>query len=84
VVKLTASGGRAREIALTKAQTTLGRGGVQVVRISRIGDAFLLTQVEGDKPAKVNGAAPPPEGIHLQPGDVIDLVDTRVEFLGLP
>ncbi len=57
VVKLTAASGPAREIALTKDQTTLGRGGVQVVRISRIGDAFLLTQIEGDKPANVNGAA---------------------------
>jgi len=84
VIKLTAGSGPAREIALIKPQTTLGRGGVQVVRISRIGDAFLLTQVEGDRPAKVNGTAPPPEGINLQPGDVIDLVDTRVEFLGLP
>jgi len=84
LVKLTAGSAPGREVALTKDQTTLGRGGVQVVRISRIGDAFLLTQIEGDKPAKVNGAAPPPEGIHLQPGDVIELVDTRVDFLGLP
>ena len=76
--------GNGRSGALTKEQTTLGRGGVQVVRITRIGDAFLLTQLEGDKPATVNGAAPPPEGIHLQPGDVIDLVDTRVDFLGWP
>ncbi len=82
-IKISTGLGEPRAIALTKDQTTLGRSGVQVVRITRIGDAFALTQIEGEQPATVNGDPPQPEGTLLEPGDVIEVVGSRVEFLGL-
>jgi len=82
-VRVSTGTGEPQAIALTKDQTTVGRSGVQVVRITRIGDAFALTQIEGERPAMVNGNPPQPEGTLLEPGDVIEIVGSRIEFLGL-
>jgi len=82
-IKVSTGLGEPRVVPLTKDQTTLGRSGVQVVRITRIGDAFALTQIEGEHPATVNGDPPQPEGTLLEPGDVVELVGSRIEFVGL-
>jgi hypothetical protein len=75
------NGGNAgKKLALTKAETTLGRAGVLVVLIRRSDDGYTLTQTEGDKPALVNGATIGSLAQPLNNGDVIDLSGTRMAF----
>jgi len=79
------SGPRAgRAIPITKAQTTIGRAGVQVALLSRTGDTFALSLVEGERPPLINGAVPASDETVLAPGDVIEIAGARLEFVGLP
>jgi hypothetical protein len=75
------SGARAGvSIPLTKAETTIGRPGVQVASIMRVGDAFLLKPLEGTSPPSVNGKPVERDGVNLAPSDVIEIAGTRLEF----
>ncbi|WP_229510437.1 FHA domain-containing protein [Pseudoduganella plicata] len=69
-----------KRLALTKAQTSLGRSGIQVVIISRGSLGYAATHTEGEREALLNGAplgrAPQP----LADGDVLDLSGTRMAF----
>jgi pSer/pThr/pTyr-binding forkhead associated (FHA) protein len=73
-----------RAIPITKTQTTIGRAGVQVALLSRTGDSFELSLVEGERPPLVNGAAPTSDRTVLEAGDVIEIAGARLEFVGLP
>ena len=69
-----------KRLALTKAQTSLGRSGVQVVVISRGGLGYAATHTEGERAPLLNGE---PLGRMPQPladGDVLDLSGTRLAF----
>ncbi len=68
-----------KQLALTKAVTTLGRPGVQVVAISRSGDAYVIVHQGGTWPL-VNGVAIDQGPQTLKHGDVIDLSGTRMVF----
>jgi hypothetical protein len=67
-------------IPLTKAETTIGRPGVQVASIMRVGDAFRLKPLEGASPPSVNGKPVERDGVNLAPSDVIEIAGTRLEF----
>jgi pSer/pThr/pTyr-binding forkhead associated (FHA) protein len=72
-----------REVALTKALTTMGQPGVQVIAITRRGDGFQLVQVEnaaGREPPKVNGEPLGDKARRLQDNDVIELVGIKMGF----
>jgi pSer/pThr/pTyr-binding forkhead associated (FHA) protein len=69
-----------KQVALSKAQTTLGRAGVQVVVIHRNPEAYTITHVEGELPPLVNGAALGKQAQRLNHGDVIDLSGTQMAF----
>jgi pSer/pThr/pTyr-binding forkhead associated (FHA) protein len=69
-----------KQMALTKARTTLGRAGVQVAVIERQPDSYLLTHIEGAQAPLVNGVAVGLQGWRLHHGDVIDLGGTRLAF----
>ncbi|GAB2848511.1 hypothetical protein GCM10027277_15830 [Pseudoduganella ginsengisoli] len=69
-----------KQLALTKALTTLGRPTVQVVVISRGVDAYSIAQVEGDAPTLLNGALLGKQPVRLKNGDVIDLSGTQMAF----
>jgi pSer/pThr/pTyr-binding forkhead associated (FHA) protein len=72
-----------REVHLTKALTTLGQPGVQVIAITRRGEGYQIVQVEnsGDRePAKVNGEALGDKVRRLQDNDVIELVGIKMGF----
>ena len=78
------SGARAGEsVALVKQETTLGRAGVQVVAILAAGDVFRLRRVEGNRTVTVNGQAVDGDDVDLHSGDIIELGDTRLEFVGV-
>jgi FHA domain len=68
-------------IALMKAETTLGRPGVQVASILKTDTGFRLKPLEGISPPSVNGQPIGSEGAELAPGDVIDIAGGRVEFV---
>jgi pSer/pThr/pTyr-binding forkhead associated (FHA) protein len=68
-------------IALTKAETTVGRPGIQVATIVRNDKGFRIKPLEGISPPSVNGRPVDGDGADLAPGDVIELVATRLEFV---
>jgi hypothetical protein len=68
-------------IALSKAETTLGRPGVQVAAIIQVDGRFRLKPIEGISPPAVNGQPIAADGADLAPGDVIEVAGGRVEFV---
>jgi hypothetical protein len=73
--------GAGREVLLTRERTTIGKPGVLVVAIERVGVSHLLSQVEGLRQPLVNGRAIGSLGLSLGDGDVIELAGTRILFL---
>lgn len=73
-----------RGLELTKALTTLGKPGVQVVAVTRRADGYYIVRVGGDEqraPPTVNGAAIDASARPLAAGDEIELAGTRMRFL---
>src|SRR5262249_34650428 len=70
-----------KAVSLTKSETTLGRPGVQVAAILRTETGFRIKAVEGISPPILNGGPVATGGMDLVPGDVIEIVGTRVEFV---
>ena len=69
-----------RRLALTKAQTSLGRCGVQVVVIRRGTRGYAATHTEGERAPLLNGEALGRTPQPLADGDVLDLSGTRMAF----
>lgn len=67
-------------LALTRDRTTIGRAGVQLAVIERSGDGYRLRPVEGD-PTPVNGRPATADGVALVPGDVVEILGNRLEFV---
>ena len=77
------SGPRAgRSIPLTKEQVTIGRPGIQVAAIVLANGLFRLKPLEGERTPAVNGQPVGGDGIDLAGGDVIEIAETRLEFVG--
>ncbi len=73
-------GPRAGEaVPLTRERTTIGRAGVQLAAVERSGTGFRLRPVEGAPPS-LNGRPAGVDGDVLSAGDVIEILDTRLEF----
>ena len=68
-------------VALTKAETTVGRPGVQVASIVKAGVSFRLKPVEGASPPRINGKPVDGEGAELAHGDTIEIAGSRLEFV---
>jgi hypothetical protein len=66
-------------VALTRDRTTIGRAGVQLAVIERSGDGYRLRPVEGE-PTPVNGRPATADGVPLAPGDVVEILGTRLQF----
>jgi pSer/pThr/pTyr-binding forkhead associated (FHA) protein len=72
-----------REVALSKALTTMGQPGVQVIAITRRGDGYHVVQVENApnrEPPKVNGQVLGSQARRLNDNDVIELVGIKMGF----
>ena len=69
-----------KRLLLTKAVSTLGRPGVQVVAITRQGNGYYLQQTGGDSAPLINGAALGKAPVRLAEGDVIDVAGTAMQF----
>jgi len=81
VIRVINGASAGKEIALTKALTTIGRPGVQVAVVTRRPQGYCLIHVEGDARPFVNGLSIG-TGVHtLADNDVIDLSGTSMRFL---
>jgi len=69
-----------KELALTKALTTLGRPGVQVAVLTRRPQGYFITHVEGSNYPVVNGATLTLEAHPLNNHDILELSGTKMEF----
>jgi pSer/pThr/pTyr-binding forkhead associated (FHA) protein len=83
-IKLITGPNAGRVIPLTKPETTIGRAGVQVALIRRLGATCQLTSVEGERAPMVNGKAIDTDAVVLAVGDRIEIAGTTLEYLGLP
>jgi len=69
-----------RELALTKALTTLGKPGVQVAVITRRPQGYFITHVEGSSFPVVNGKILDAQPHFLMDHDVVELAGVKMEF----
>jgi pSer/pThr/pTyr-binding forkhead associated (FHA) protein len=69
-----------REMALSKALTTLGKPGVQVAVITKRPHGYFITHVEGVTHPVVNGQSIGAQAHELKEHDVIELAGTKMEF----
>src|SRR6185295_14366237 len=67
-------------VTLTRERTTIGRAGVQLAVIERSGNGYRLRPVEGE-PTPVNGRPVNADGVALAPGDVVEILGNRLEFV---
>jgi len=79
-IKILTGGGRGKEMPLNKTVTTLGKPGMQVAVITRRGQGFFLTHVEGQSHPLVNGQAIGLKAHALHDHDVIELAGNKMEF----
>jgi len=69
-----------RVVALSKPSTSIGRVGLQVAAVRRVGAECRLVPVEGTAPPRVNDAPIGAEGVLLRAGDVVEVAGVRLEF----
>ncbi|WP_426339952.1 FHA domain-containing protein [Pseudoduganella sp. S-14] len=69
-----------KTLSLTKAVTSLGRPGVQVVVITRALEGYSVAHVEGDKSPLLNGDPMPRQPHPLKGGDILDLSGILMAF----
>ena len=69
-----------KTLSLTKAVTSLGRPGVQVVVITRAPEGYSVAHVEGDKSPLLNGDPMPRQPHPLKGGDILDLSGILMAF----
>lgn len=70
-----------REASLVKELTTLGKPGIAAVAIARRGDGYALERIEGQVTPRINGQPVGKEPVLLENEDLIELADTRMQFL---
>jgi hypothetical protein len=80
IVKILSGPDSRKEIPLTKPLTTVGVPGVQVAVITRRGQKYSVTHVEGAAYPSVNGKTIGASAYLLAHGDVIDLAGMKMEF----
>jgi pSer/pThr/pTyr-binding forkhead associated (FHA) protein len=70
-----------KQILLTKSLTTIGKPTEAVAGILHTAHAYYLTHVEGETYPRVNGQSANAGLQCLQHGDLIELAETKIEFL---
>ena len=80
-VKLLTGADAGALVPLTKAETTIGRPGIQVAAIVKRGNSFFLKHIEGQHAPLVNNQAIPDGGTELANGDVIEIAGRKIEFV---
>jgi predicted component of type VI protein secretion system len=79
-VRVLSGASTGRRVAFTGAELTIGRVGVQVAVVRRLGQGFRLVPLEGSEPPRINGAPVAPDGSVLHPGDTFEVAGVRLEL----
>jgi pSer/pThr/pTyr-binding forkhead associated (FHA) protein len=79
VLRVLSGGGVGREVSLQKVVTTVGKPGSAVVAVTRRPHGYVAASIDGG--TTLNGKPLGSEAVYLQDGDVIDLGDTRMQFV---
>lgn len=69
-----------REVPLTKPVTRIGKPGVAVAAISKVGNGYVVHHADGAGQATLNQRPFGSEPVPLKHGDEIELADTRIVF----
>jgi hypothetical protein len=69
-----------RAVPFNKDELSVGRVGVQVAVVRKVGTGFRLVPVEGAQPPRINGTPVAPEGTVLHPGDTFEVAGVRLEL----
>ena len=69
-----------RAVPFNKDELSVGRVGVQVAVVRKVGAGFRLVPVEGAQPPRINGTPVAPEGTALHPGDTFEVAGVRLEL----
>ena len=69
-----------RAVRFNKDELSVGRAGVQVVVVRKVGAAFMLVPIEGTQPPRINGTPVAREGMALHPGDTFEVAGVRLEL----
>jgi len=69
-----------RAVPFTRDELSVGRVGMQVAVVRRVGSGFRLVPIEGAQPPKINGSPVAPEGAALHPGDTFEVAGVRLEL----
>ena len=69
-----------RAVPFSKDELSVGRVGVQVAVVRKVGTGFRLVPVEGAQPPRINGVPVAPEGTALHPGDTFEVAGVRLEL----
>ena len=84
VIRVLTGPSAGRQVALDKAETSVGRVGVQVAAVRRTDDGLRLVPVEGAEPPSVNGEAVGAEGQTLRTGDTLEIAGVQLEIAEAP
>jgi pSer/pThr/pTyr-binding forkhead associated (FHA) protein len=79
-IKILNGNNAGKEMVLSKPVTTLGSPGILVISITREGNRFKISFVEGKMFPKINDQAIDARPRVLENGDVLDLSGTKMEF----
>jgi len=70
-----------RVLALEKSETLIGRAGVQIIALRRVGEEIRLVPIEGARPPNINGKPVASEGQRVAVGDIVEVSGARLELL---
>jgi hypothetical protein len=70
-----------RSVLMERDDIVIGRVGLQVAAIDRVGSGYVLRLREGDATPILNGDRVPAVGAALKSGDIFEVAGARLEFL---
>ena len=79
-VRVLSGPNQGRAVPFNKDELSVGRVGVQVAVVRKVGSGFRLVPVEGALPPTINGTPVDPEGTVLHPGDTFEVAGVRLEL----
>ena len=80
VVRILSGPSMGRNVPFEKEELSVGRVGVQVAVVRKVGDGFRLVPIEGVQPPRINGTPVAPDGAILHPGDTFEVAGVRLEL----
>ncbi|MFO1316718.1 MAG: FHA domain-containing protein [Burkholderiales bacterium] len=79
-VRVLSGASHGRIVPFPEQELTIGRVGVQVALVRKVGGGFRLIPLEGREPPRINGAPVAPDGSPLHPGDTFEIAGVRLEL----